>query len=84
MEKIKFEVDNETVEFIILEQTRINGKNYLLVADSDEDNATAYILKDQSLDTDADSIYEMVEDDEELDAISKVFEELMEDFDIER
>lgn len=84
MEKIEFQVDDEKVEFFILEQTRINGKNYLLVADSEEDNATAYILKDQSLETDTESIYEMIEDEDELDAVSKVFEELMEDFDIER
>lgn len=84
MEKIKFQVENEIVEFFVLEQTRINGKNYLLVTDSDDDDATAYILKDQSLESDAESVYDMVEDDDELDAVSKVFEELMEDIDIER
>lgn len=84
MEKIKFQVENEIVEFFVLEQTRINGKNYLLVTDSDDNDATAYILKDQSLESDAESVYDMVEDDDELDAVSKVFEELMEDIDIER
>lgn len=84
MEKIKFQVENEIVEFFVLEQTRINGKNYLLVTDSDDDDATAYILKDQSLESDAESVYDMVEDDDELDAVSKIFEELMEDIDIER
>ena len=30
------------------------------------------------------SLYEMVEDEEELNAVSKVFEELLEDVEIER
>ncbi len=85
MEKIKFVAENdEAVEFFVLDQTRINGKNYLLVADSEEDNATAYILKDQSLDSEQESIYEIVEDEDELDAVSGVFETLIEDIDIER
>lgn len=41
------------------------------------------ILKDMSSAEDADSVYEVVEDDTELLAVSKVFEELLEDVDIE-
>ena len=55
MEKIKFCFDEsgDSVEFFVLEQTKING------------------------------VYEIVEDDVELQAVSKVFEELLEDVEIE-
>ena len=38
MEKIDFETDDGVVSFYVIEQTRINGKNYLLVADSLEED----------------------------------------------
>ena len=88
MEKIEFTFQdtNETVDFYILEETKINGTLYLLVTDSDdeeEEEAEAYILKDLSSETDEESVYEMVEDDEELAAVSKIFAEELEDYDIE-
>ena len=77
--------DNEKAEFYILEQTQLNGVTYLLVTDSDEeeDETTAYILKDTSADEDESAFYELVEDEEELALIAKIFEELLEDVDIE-
>ena len=50
----------------------------------EEDDAECLILKDISGDQSAESVYEIVEDDVELTAISKVFEELLEDVEIER
>ncbi len=84
MEKLIFITPDtqEEVQFYIIEQTRINGMNYLLVTESDEEETEAYILKDTSKTEESDSIYEMVED-EELEAISKVFSELLEDIDLE-
>ena len=88
MEKIEFTFadTNETVDFYIIEETKINGMQYLLVTDSDdeeEEEAEAYILKDLSSETDEESVYEMVEDDEELEAVSKIFAEELEDYDFE-
>lgn len=85
MEKLIFTTPDtqEEVEFYIIEQTRINGMNYLLVTESDEEETEAYILKDISKIEESDSVYEIVEDDEELEAISKVFSELLEDIDLE-
>ena len=74
--------DNTEVEFFVLEQTRIAGVNYILVADSEEEEAEALILKEQAGEGE-EAIYEIVEDDNELNAISKVFIEMMEDVDIE-
>lgn len=86
MEKIKFmsEELQEEVEFFVLEQTRVSGVSYILVTDSEDDDAECLILKDTSKEGEADSIYEIVEDDVELAAVSKVFEELLEDVEIER
>lgn len=84
--KVTFTVDdNGQAEFYILEQTQLNGFSYLLVTDSDEleDETTAYILKDTSTEEDESAYYELVEDEEELALIAKIFEELMEDVDIE-
>ena len=38
--------DDEEIELMVIEQTMINNVNYLLVTDSEEDEADAYILKD--------------------------------------
>lgn len=85
MEKIKFtfEDTSETADFFVLEQTRLNGAVYILVTDSEEDDAECLILKDTSSADETESVYEVVEDDTELLAVSKVFEELLEDVDIE-
>ena len=42
------------------------------------------ILKDTADESSTESIYQIVDDDVELTAILKVFEELLEDVDIER
>ena len=86
MEKIRFRSEEipEDADFFVLEQTKLNGVSYILVTDSEEDDAECLILKDISKDTSSDSIYEIVEDDVELTAISKVFEEQLEDIEIER
>lgn len=88
-EKIKFtdDVTKEEVEFQVVEQTRVNNINYLLVTEdieSGEEEETAYILKDLSSPEEKDARYEIVEDDEEIDYISKIFSELLEDIDIEK
>lgn len=83
-DKIVFEMEDGTVEeFYVVEETRINGTNYLLVADSEEEDAECLILKDMSAAEDSDALYVPVEDDIELDAVMKVFEELLDDITIE-
>lgn len=83
MEKIKFQTEDGLFEeFYVEEQTRIGGYNYLLVSDSLGDEAEAYILKDVSKDTDLEACYEFVEEEEELEAVWKVFQQMMEDVDL--
>ena len=79
MEKIKFESEDGIIEFFVEEQTTVAGITYLLVSDSQDDEANAYILKDISTDTDAEAEYVMVEDDTEFDAVSGVFASMLDD-----
>ena len=82
-ERIAFQTDEGEVLFTVLEETRINGVNYLLVSDSDGDEGECYILKDTSPAEDPEAVYEMVEDDGMLEALAKVFAEMLDDTDIE-
>lgn len=76
--------ENETVGFFVVEETRIAGVSYLLVTESEDDEeAEAYILKDTSKAEDTEAVYEFVESEEELDAVSRIFAELLEDMDLE-
>lgn len=85
MEKIKFMSEEmQETDFYVLEQTKVNGVSYILVTDSEEDDAECLILKDTSAEDDKDSVYEIVEDVTELGAVLKIFEELLEDIEIER
>lgn len=84
MEKIKFQSEDGTaVEFYVEEQTSIGGISYLLVSDSMEEEASAYILKDISDAESQEACYEMVEDEEELEAVFKVFQQMMDEVDFE-
>ena len=84
MERIAFVAeDGEELEFFIVEQTRVNGTAYLLVADSEDGEANAYIMKDLSSDGDEVANYVFVDDDVEREAIAKVFDQMLEDIDFE-
>lgn len=88
-EKVGFTIKNEDgaeeqIEFYALDQTRINGMNYLLVTDTEEGDGEALILKDIAPAEDTESIYEIVSEETELMAVAKVFEEMMEDIEFEK
>lgn len=72
--------DGDEVVFHVIEETRINGTDYLLVLDDIEDEETeALILKDTSAEGDAEAVYEIVDDERELKAVADLFSELLED-----
>ncbi len=80
---VNFTTDNgEEIPFFVVEETKIAGENYLLVTDSEDDEADAYILREVSENTE-ESFYEMLEDDNKINAISKVFAELLDDVEFE-
>ena len=97
-EKIVFDTDDGEVEFYVLEQTMVSGTNYILVTDDlMSEDGSFLILKeilikgtedstenpDDSDDPEEMVTYGIVEDDGELKAIIKVFDELLDDIDLE-
>lgn len=84
-EKIVFiDEDGKELEMFVIEETRINNVNYILVTDDDgeDEEAEAYILKDISDDGDEEAVYELVDDESEIDYIGKIFSELLEDIEV--
>lgn len=81
MKKVKFMLDEkESVEFFVLEQTKLSGNQYLLVSDVEEGDGNALILKEIAAGEEKkENVYEVVEDDMELGAVAAVFESLLED-----
>ena len=75
--------EGEQVDFYVLEETSINGMNYLLVTDTEDEDGECYILKDRSKAEETDALYEFVEDDDEIDYLFKIFTELIDDMDVE-
>jgi len=83
VEKIIFESKNEVpVEFYVLEQTKLGGISYILVTEEEEGDGEALILKDVSAPEDTEAVYEIVEDETELDAVAAVFEKILDDIEL--
>lgn len=76
--------DGEEVVFQILEQTRLGGIDYLLVSTAAEEgeDAEALILKDISKDTDEEAVYDIVEEERELESVAAIFKELLDDIEL--
>lgn len=82
-EQVTFTTENgEKINVFVVEQTMLSGVNYLLVTDSREAEADAFIMRELE-DQNGQCTYEFIEDEKELDALSKVFAELLDDVDIE-
>ena len=80
---ITFETEEgEKIPFYVIEETMVAGVNYLLVSDSEDEETEAYIMREVTT-KDDEAVYEMVEDEGQLEALSKVFSELLNDVDIE-
>ena len=85
LEKITFNPEGDApVDFYVIEQTRIGGYNYILVTDFEEGDGEALILKDMSRDGEEESVYMIVSDDDELNAVGEVFNNMLEDVDVVR
>ena len=74
--------DGEELFFNIIESTTIMGREYILVTER-EDEDTVYLMRRDGEDSASDEVsYSFVEDEDELDSVSKVFQELLDDADI--
>ena len=84
-EKLVFDTEDGEVELFVLEQTMLGGVNYVLVTeDTEDDEAGFLILKETPDENDEEySIYEIVEDESLLKSLTAIFNELVDDFDLE-
>ena len=84
--KITLVDEDQTIEFFVVEETKLGGVSYLLVTDAagDEEDGYCYLLKDMSGKDEEEAVYEFVEDEEELDSLMKIFAELLDDVELER
>ena len=71
--------DGSEITFTVISETRLNGNNYILV--TDEVGEEAFILK-ENRDENEDMVYEMVDDDTEIDAVGGMFRAILEDIDL--
>ncbi len=72
----------ETITLYAVEETRVAGVNYLLAA-QEEGDGSCFILRDVSLPEEAEAIYEIVEEEDELDYLFHIFKELVGEIDLE-
>ena len=72
----------EEEEFYIVEQAKLGGKMYLLVTDRDEGDAMALILRDDAEPGADESLYEIVEDEQEFAAVLLLFSDELEEMGI--
>ena len=83
-DSIVFEADDGTeVEFEVLEQTTLGGVNYLFVVDRADDESFLILRENSGADTEEMAAYDIVEDEKELRAVIKIFDELLEDVNLE-
>ena len=82
---IILETENgEKVTFYVEEETRVNGTSYLLVSDSRDEDANAYIFKDVSDAGDEEAKYVPIDDDNEFEAVAELFSRMMDEADLIR
>jgi len=82
-EKIVFETEDGTEEFYVLEQTMIAGTNYILVTTDMESEESDFLVLKELRSTGSELSYEIPEDENEIKAVVKVFNELLDDIDLE-
>ncbi len=80
MEPISLSSGDEEILLYVLEETTLNEQKYLLVTEEEHGDTDAFILKELASD-ETDITYEFVEDDVEFEAVTKIFEELVDDAD---
>ncbi len=79
--------DGEEIDMYVLEETTLQGVHYILVTEDlsdDSEEAVVTIMKEEKQqDEDEFAVYNIVENEDELQAVAKIFAELMEDVDFQ-
>lgn len=76
---IIFDIDGIKKEVEVLEQTVIDNVTYLLVCEKDIEDGDCFVLKDVSKLEDTESIYESIDDEQELYKVFEVFKNVLKD-----
>ena len=71
----------ERMEKVVFQSPGNGEAMEVLVAEEEEGDCDAFILKEVSQGDSGDSMYEMVESEEELEYLSRIFEEILDDVD---
>ena len=80
--RIRLQSDDGNLELEILEETVVNGGNYILVTDAPEgEDGTCYVMKDISAPEDEEADYVFAEGDE-AESVMDVFAKMLEGEDI--
>ena len=80
--RIRLQSDDGNLELEILEETVVNGVNYILVTDAPEgEDGTCYVMKDISAPEDEEADYVFAEGDE-AESVTDVFAKMLEGEDI--
>lgn len=80
--RIRLQSDDGNLELEILEETVVNGVNYILVTDAPEgEDGTCYVMKDISAPEDEEADYVFAEGDE-AESVMDVFAKMLEGEDI--
>jgi len=80
--RIRLQSEDGALELEILEETVVNGVNYILVTDAPEgEDGTCYVMKDTSLPEDEDADY-VFADGEEAETVMDIFAKILEGEDI--
>ena len=75
--------EGEVAVFKVIEETKIGGVKYLLVLDEIEgEEEEALILKEKPSEGAEEALYDIVDDEKELNAVASVFEELLDDLEL--
>ncbi len=84
-EKLVFNTEDGDVELFVLEQTMLGGVNYVLVTEDTEDDEAGFLILKETPDEEDEeySIYDIVEDESLLKSLTAIFNELVDDFDLE-
>lgn len=84
MEKLIFTAaeGEEAAELYILDQAKLQGRTYLLVTDSEDGDGEAMILRENDQTQGKESLYDIVEDDTEIDSVLVLFKDTLEELGI--
>lgn len=84
MEKLIFTAaeGEEAAELYILDQAKLQGYTYLLVTDSEDGDGDAMILRENDQTQGKETLYDIVEDDREIDSVLVLFKDTLEELGI--